>query len=193
MRPLTPIPIVVWSAVGAALLWSSERLDDMAGCTIVVTIAHLLLWLGLRGDLAQPASRGGRVELAIGGALPGAALLLAAIPWFAPAGGMEALGTVLMMLIFGVPLGVAALAVVMHRLTRDARCVALRRIVVIVAAATALAWVLALVWGTTRADPGDDTTTVLVFPALATWWLLLASAELLVGIGRTAENSKVTL
>jgi hypothetical protein len=97
---------------------------------------------------------------------------------------MEALGTVVMMLIFGVPLGVAVIAVVIHRMTRATREAALRRIVVIVAGTTALAWALALIWGTTRADPGDDTTTVLVFPALATWWLLLAAVELLVGARR---------
>lgn len=177
LRPLTPIPIVLWSALAAALLWSSTQLDDMTGCVAVVTIAHLLLWLGLRGDAAQPASRGGRIALATGGALPGAALLLTAIPWLAPDGGMEALGTVVMMLIFGVPLGVAVLAWVLHRVADGPRPRALVRILVVVASTTAVAWVLALTWRAVRADPGDDTITVLVFPGLATWWLMLAIAE----------------
>jgi hypothetical protein len=179
LRPLTPVPIVLWSALAAALLWSSEQLDDVAGCASAVVISHLLLWLGMRGDPAQPASRGGRVALAVGGAIPAAACLLTLIPWLARGDGMASLGMVVMMMIFGVPLGVAALAVLIHRTSDGPRHAVLRRILALVTGTTALAWALALAWRSTRADASGDTTTVLVFPALATWWLLLVLAEAL--------------
>jgi hypothetical protein len=177
-RLLSPLPIATWSAAAAAVMWSSERLDDMTGGAVVIAMSHGLMWLALRGEPSQPATRGQRVALAIGGAAPTAACLLALTPWLARGDGMESLGTVVMMMLFGVPFGVAVFALLIHRASRHARVVALAYTLAIVGGSIAVAWVLALAWAGTRAPGSDKAMELLVFPGLATWWLVLPLAEL---------------
>ncbi|HET6585382.1 MAG TPA: hypothetical protein VFG69_18115 [Nannocystaceae bacterium] len=176
-RVLTPLPIVVSSAVAAAVMAMSDRLDDMTGGVAVVAISHVLMWIGLRGDPAQPAGRAERVALAIGGAAPTAACLLALTPWLARGDGMESLGTVVMMMVFGVPLGVAAFAALILRASRLPRVDALAQTLAVVGGTIAIAWILASVWAGTRARGSDKALELLVFPGLATWWLVLPLAE----------------
>jgi hypothetical protein len=178
-RFLSPLPIAAWSAVGAAVMWSSELLDDMTGGAAVIAISHALLWVALRGDPSQPAERGQRVALAIGGAAPTAACLLALTPWLARGDGMQSLGTVVMMMVFGVPFGVALFAAVIYRASRHRRDDALARTLAIVGGSIAVAWVLALAWARTRAPGTDKAIELLVFPGLATWWIVLPLADLL--------------
>lgn len=177
MRSLAPLPIATSAVVAAGVMWSSELLDDMTGGAAVIAISQALLWLGLRGDPWQPADRGQRVALAIGGAAPTAACLLALTPWLARGDGMESLGTVVMMMLFGVPLGVAAFALAIHRVSRHARVDALARTLAIVGGSIAVAWVLASTWAGTRASGTEKAMELLVFPGLATWWLVLPLAD----------------
>lgn len=177
MRCLAPLPIATSALVAAGVMWSSERLDDMTGGAAVVAISQALMGLGLRGDPSQPAVGGERVAFAIGGAAPTAACLLALTPWLARGDGMESLGTVVMMMLFGVPLGVAAFALVIHRVSRRARIDALARTLAIVGGSIAIAWVLASTWAATRASGTDKAIELLVFPGLATWWLVLPVAD----------------
>jgi hypothetical protein len=172
VRPpwLEPVLVIAWSAIAFAVLWSSERYDDFAGWAIVVAITHLFLWIGLRGE-----GRGHRVAIAIAGAVPTAAWVVALTPWVVRPGGLESLGTAVMMVIFGIPLGVLAAAVLLYRLGHAPRRIALRRTLAVVAVTTLLAWGLALAW--TR-DGGEKALELLVFPALSTWWLLLPALRL---------------
>lgn len=174
MRPpwLEPVAIVAWSTIAFAVLWSSERYDDFAGWAVVVAATHFLLWIGLRDDAP---SRGQRVAIAIAGAVPTAAWVVALTPWVVRPGGLESLGTAVMMVIFGIPLGVIAAAIALYRLTRAPRIVALRRTLALVSATTLVAWVLAVAW--TR-DGGEKAMELLVFPGLATWWLCLPALRL---------------
>ena len=174
MRPLwlDPLLIIVWSTIAFAIAWATERYDDFAGWAVVVAVTHFLLWIGLRSDAP---SRGQRVAIAIAGAVPTAAWVVALTPWVVRPGGLESLGTAVMMVMFGIPLGVIAAAILLYRLTHAARRVALVRTLAVVAATTLVAWVLALAW--TR-DGGEKALELLVFPALATWWLLLPAVQL---------------
>ncbi|HWB79372.1 MAG TPA: hypothetical protein VG755_30630 [Nannocystaceae bacterium] len=169
---LEPVLILAWSTVAFAVLWSSARYDDFAGWAVVVALTHLLLWIGLRG--AAPR-RGQRIAIAIAGAVPTAAWVVALTPWVVRPGGLESLGTAVMMVIFGIPLGVIAAALTLYRITRASSRSALGRTLALVAATTAVAWVLALAW--TR-DGGEKALELLVFPGLATWWLLLPAVGL---------------
>lgn len=174
--PLSSLPILVWAAIVFAIAWSSERYDDFAGLAAVMAGSHVLVWLGVRGDPRARMTRSRIVGVAIGGAIPTAACLLVVIPWVAGDGGLEALGRVVMMMFFGVPIGVAAIAVAIARAARGTAGNALARASAIVVGTTAIAWVLALAW--LRGHPVESARELLVFPAVATAWLLLPGLEL---------------
>lgn len=179
MRPpwLEPVLIVAWSTIAFAIAWSTERYDDFAGWAAVIAVTHLLLWIGLRGE--QP-SRGQRIAIAIAGAVPSAAWIVALTPWVVRPGGLESLGTVVMMMIFGIPLAVLVAAIAIYRLAHAARRIALRRTLAVVAATTLVAWALALAWAR---EGSAQALELLVFPALATWWLILPALRLTVRAG----------
>jgi len=178
MRPLSPLPIALASAALAGLLWSFDALDDLVGGAAVVWVSQMLAWLGIRGPAGTAAAPGPRAALAIGGAIPTAACALTLVPWLAGGGGMEALGAVVGMIVFGVPLCTAIAALAIWKLSDRPRAAALTRTVTITASTTGLAWLLALAW---IAGGGGriDAATLLAFPGLATWWLVLPLAELL--------------
>ncbi len=169
---IAPVLALAWSAIAFGVLWSTERYDDFAGWAAVVAVSHALMWLGLRGDPSATPSRGERVAIGLGGAMPTAAWIATLIPWFAGDGGMSSLGIVVMMIVFGIPLGVVVTAVVLFRLARTSRRVALQRIVAIVGATVVVAWALAIAWGQTGARDAEQALVLLVFPGLATWWLV---------------------
>ena len=143
-RPLAPLPIALWSAAAAAILWSSDLLDDFVGAAVIVALALVLVWIGMRGDADDVPTPGQRVALAIGGALPSGACWLALTPWVARGDGMASLGVVVMMLMFGVPLGIAAVAVGLYLGTQRPRIAALARVLAISAGFVVVAWALAL-------------------------------------------------
>jgi hypothetical protein len=179
VRPLSPVPIALASVALAAILWSFEALDDMVGGAVVVWISQMLVWLGMRGSPTSVGSAGSRAALAIGGAMPTAACALALVPWVAGGDGMEGLGRVIGMMVLGVPLVTAVAGVVIWTRERSSpRATALARTVVMTTIITALAWSLAIAWVAIHGS--NDKATLLTFPGLATWWLLLPLAEMLV-------------
>lgn len=183
-RPLSPAPIVVVGVVAAAILWSSEALDDLVGSAVVLTVCHVLMWLGLRGDPRATPSIGARIALAIGGGIPATTVVLTMIPWMAAGkDGMEGLGIVVGMLIFGVPVALAVFAGVIYAQTGRPRAAALGRVVGIAGGAIAGAWVLAIAWGVTSDMPIDKRVDILAFPGIATMWLALVIAEQRMGRG----------
>ncbi len=176
MRSLSPLPIALGSAALSGLLWSSEALDDIVGAGLLVWISQMLVWLGLRGPVLTPADRPRRALLAVGGAMPTVPLWLALIPWVARGDGMEQLGVVVMMMVFGVPLGTAGFAVALWIQSGRPRARPIAPAVAIVASTTALAWMLEWVW-ISRGERTPDLAMWLAFPGIATWWLALPLAE----------------
>src|SRR5690349_20957641 len=176
MRPLSPLPIALGSAALAGVLWSSEALDDIVGAGVLVWISQMLVWLGIRGPTLEPSDGPRRALLAIGGAMPTVALWLALIPWVARGDGMDQLGAVVMMMIFGVPLGTLAFAIALWILGGRPRNRPIAPALAIVASTTALAWLLEVGW-ISRADRLPDLAMWLAFPGIASWWLVLPLAD----------------
>jgi hypothetical protein len=177
VRPLSPWPILGLTAIVGAIAWSSPWLDDLAGLAAVVGVCDGLLWLGLRGDPHAPPGTGARVALALGGAVPAAATALTFIPWFADGDGMQGLAVVVGMLIFGLPLAIATLAVALFLLTRRARVAALDRVLAVTGGSIALGWFVAIAWAITGGGSTDVAVNVLAFPGFATAALVLPLLE----------------
>ena len=91
---------------------------------------------------------------------------------------MEGLGRVVGMMVIGVPLLTAVATIVIWTQSARPRTAALARTIAIAAVTTAIAWALAIAWVAIHGS--NDKATLLAFPALATWWLMLPLAELLV-------------
>lgn len=176
MRPLSPLPIALGSAALCASLWSSDALDDLVGAGVLVWISQMLVWLGIRGGPLEPNDGARRALIAVGGAMPTIALWLALIPWVARGDGMDQLGMVVMMMIFGVPLGTLGFAIALWVLGGRPRSRPIAPALAIAASTTALAWLLELVW-IASADRVPELAMWLAFPGVATWWLVLPLAD----------------
>jgi hypothetical protein len=177
VRPLSPWPILGLTAIVGMIAWSSPWLDDLAGLAAVVGVCDGLLWLGLRGDLDASPGAGARVALALGGAVPAGATALTFIPWFADGDGMQGLAVVVGMLIFGLPLAIAAIAVALFLLTRRARVAAFDRVLAVMGVSIAVGWFVAIAWALTGGGTTAAAVNVLAFPGFATAALVLPLLE----------------
>ena len=177
-RPLSPMPIVIAGTAAAAILWSSDMLDDLVGGAAVITVCHLLVWLGLRGHPKATPGIGARIALALGGGIPATSVVLTLIPWIvADNDGLDGLGVVIGMLIFGMPAALGVFAALIYVQTGRGRTAALGRVVAISGVAIATAWLSAIAWALTSDMPIDKRVGILAFPGIATWWLALLIAE----------------
>jgi hypothetical protein len=176
---VAPVPIMVWSAAAAAIMWSSDRLDDLVGFAVVIAITHALTWFGLRGDPARIPTHGQRIALAIGAAIPTAPAVLMLAPLISSVTHFDGLLVALVMLVAGIPLGIGVAAMLVYRMTSRSRVDALARVVAVVGGSIAVACILTFVWWCI--EPAERTISIeaLAFPGLAAWWLVLPLAELL--------------